>query len=780
MKEGTILKKTISNKIVFLIIYIIIFYFCLANEGLQSEKERIKAIDAEIHQLMKKKEQLEILKKNILSKNKISKTPLKTEKKKPKIALVLSGGGSKGAAHVGVLKVLEKYKIPIDLVVGTSMGSMIGGMYSIGYSSGEIENILLNTDSLKFDNNSNSGNNRNVSLSNANEEFEDERYPINLNVDNGMQLSLPKGFVSSQEFYFNLKNIFSRAEKIENFDQLPIQFRAISTDLQDGKEVVIDKGDMAMGILKSMSIPTIFEPVEDNGHFYVDGGVVNNFPVDIAMKMGADIVIAVDTTADPIIIDDKSSFITVLGQLSMYYGDVNTEFQKKLPTILIVPNVKDRSSIDFSDIKGIIDEGEKATLKYEKYLTDLSDSQKFSSIKENMLKDYKFIINDVTISENVSITLKKVMDLKPVKGNFLSKDEIEKWAKEISSLIFIDKVFYNIKDDNLYFDIREKKDVYIRASLEYTTNYGGSLTLLANFPQYSVWSQNYILRGEISRYPKISVGRFSYYDLNNIKIGTSFIFGYEKNPMFIYNRSDNVSTYTSNVFSGSMDVFTTLYKKSLIGMSLSYKKGSNKYFSGNRESSYFVKNFERMTSRAYLSIDTLNNKFFPTKGLFLYVEGMNDNNRNRGYKAISNFYFPVSEKVSVNVGASAGLLKGKHLHSDNLFRIGGSNNINERDQLPFFGLPDMGRYTNEFYIVNAGVQYKLNDSLYILGKYNIMSYESNDIFYQKNRKIYDNFIDGYGLGIGWNSVAGPVSFFITTNKDNKNSPLYEVRVDFSF
>lgn len=765
------------KKIIIGIICLSFCYFAF-SAGIQNVDSRIQAIDDEISKLMKEKKALEQMKGNVIkSENKIKVNKAakasSQNKERPKIALVLSGGGAKGAAHIGVLKVLEKHKVPVDYIVGTSIGSIVGGMYSVGYTPDEIEGVLLNLNFTELLSRKNARQRIDIS-----EKIEQEMYPFTLNIDKQSGITLPQGLWSNQNIYFELKEIFSRSEKIDDFDKLPIKFRAVTANLQDGSEVVLSNGDMALNVLKSMALPSIFEPVEDNGKYYIDGGVVNNFPVNTALSMGADIIIAVDITTDPLIIDEKSNIFTIISQISTYQGDRNTELQKKLASLLIIPDVKNHSMIDFANMEPLIKEGEKAAYEYESQIQALGDITAFDKIKEKALKEEPIFIENVILSGNETLTLKKVMALKPNKNSSFTKVDLNNWAKQIHSITYIEKVNYRVNNKTLYLDVKEKNDFNVKASLGYSSNYGGSLNILANIPNYGTFSTNYLIRGELSKYPKLNLGGVYYYDFNKFKVGATVDVGYEIDPLFIYNKEDNVSTYTSDRFRGSLVLFTTIFNNIIVGPKFEYDREKNRYDSGTRDGSYFNKTRNEVSGGGYFLFDKLDNKIFPTKGLRVHGEWTKYQSDYDIFNVGGIGAFPINNRLALSFGGSYGEVKGNKLRREKLFKIGGMQN--NMKNISFFGLPPMGVYTDKYYMGHVGVQYKLTDSIHLLGKYNLLAYESHDIKYQKDRKLNDNFIHGYGVGLGVSTFAGPISFFISNNKNKKNSVLFEARIGYFF
>ena len=208
----------------------------------------------------------------------------------PKIGLVLSGGGAKGAAHIGVLKVIEKNNIPINYIAGTSIGAYVGGLYALGYRVAEIEKIMLN---LPWDDSYSDFIPR-VLLSVNNKELNDQyNIALRLGFSDG-KFKSPSGLLLGQSAGSLLKYSTDVVAKFDSFDHLAIPYRAVASDLVSAKAVVLDKGSITQAMRASAAVPGVVEPVTIDGKLLVDGGITNNMPVDVVKAMGADIVIAVD------------------------------------------------------------------------------------------------------------------------------------------------------------------------------------------------------------------------------------------------------------------------------------------------------------------------------------------------------------------------------------------------------------------------------------------------------------------------------------------------------
>lgn len=767
------LKKIFSLTLFFL-------SFCYSfSEGVQSKDYKIEEINKVIEELKLQQMHLELMKEEIEKSNIDLSKKVNFSEQRPKIALVLSGGGAKGAAHIGVLKVLEKYQVPIDIIVGTSVGSIVGGMYSVGYSPDEIEKTVLN---LKF--NSLLTNSKDRNLKNIEEKIENDKYPFTMSIDKNLKLSFPMGILNGENIYLQLKDIFSRAENIKNFNELPIEYRAITTDLQTGKEVILSDGDLAIATFKSMAIPSFLEPIKDENKFYVDGGVVNNFPIDVALSLGADIIIAVDITAETSKINEKSNLVTILDKLATYNGNRKTETHKKLADLLIVPDVKDHDTIDFGNLNELVVAGEDAAEKYGYILANLSSPKDFKEIKDKALKEEPIQINKIKLEGNNILTLKKVNELKPsVKNRKFTKADLNDWTKKIYSVSYIERVFYEVNDDTVIFKVKEKDGINIRASLNYASNYGGSMNIAATVPNFGIWTRNYTIKAEASSFPKINFNNVTFYEVGKFKLLGGASIGYETDPLFIYKNGDKVSTYTTNKFIASLSFGTAISNSVVSGISLGYANNDNKYLSGDRNIYNFNENYQALFSSIYTYVDTLNERNFPSKGTVLRLEGFNSQDisgkeTNLGGGMFSaNFYTPLSEKFSVGFGVAGGKMRGEELPKSSLFRIGGLRS--SETAFSFVGLPMMGRYADEFYILRGGIQYKLTDTFHLLAKYNMLTYSSDSLPFQDNYSIGDRKYHGYGGGIGWNTFLGPISLFLSNNLDD-SSPLFEVYMGYTF
>lgn len=278
---------------------------------------------------------------------------------RPRIGLVLSGGGARGAAHVGVLKVLDELHVPIDAIAGTSMGAVVGGLYASGMSGREIEKVMTGVDwQDAFRDRP-----RRYDLS-FRRKLEDQDFLVQLPLGlRGGKFLLPRGLIQGQKLGLLLRQLTLAAARAPDFDHLPTPFRAVATDLETGKAVILDRGDLATAIRASVSAPGIFTPVEQNGRLLVDGGIAENLPIDVARAMNVDVLIVVDV-GFPLAKREKLGSVTSISN-QMLAILIRRDSERQRSTLgagdlLIDPALGDTSSFDFTRITTAIAQGEQA------------------------------------------------------------------------------------------------------------------------------------------------------------------------------------------------------------------------------------------------------------------------------------------------------------------------------------------------------------------------------------------------------------------------------------
>jgi len=370
---------------------------------------------------------------------------------RPKIALVLSGGGARGGAHVGVLRVLKANHIPIDMIVGTSMGSFVGGLYAAGMTSDAIEEMLTSTDwqhHIRAD-----YNRQDIPMRKKNIDYVYQgRLGFGINADN--DLVLPTGVLKRQPMLLKFMELTQNVRDIQDFDKLDIPYRAVATNIENGNAVVLKSGSLAKAIYASSSIPGGFQPIQINGIDLVDGGVSDNIPIQVARDMGADIIIAVDVSENFDKHLDVNSYFVVMGQLVKILMRKNANKSIQTLTskdILLTPDLKGFGGLDADKYAQIIQKGveitEKNALKLQKLRLNDAEYAKYQKKYRKKLQS-KFPIIDAIKIDNPTYLWDKSIRFKihQKEGMPLNLDVLRADLLHIYNMMIFDSVDYEVDE----------------------------------------------------------------------------------------------------------------------------------------------------------------------------------------------------------------------------------------------------------------------------------------------------------------------------------------------
>ncbi len=374
---------------------------------------------------------------------------------RPKIALVLSGGGAKGAAHLGVLKVLEEMRVPVDIVLGTSMGSYVAGMYALGYSADEVTQKTLQMDWNK-------GYQDKVTRQDLSLRKKVQADEFQLQTDIGLsdgKVKLPEGMYQGQGMAALLREATSNLPELRSFNELPLPYRAIATDMETVQPVVLDRGNLALVMQASMSIPGALKPVEIDNKLLADGGIVNNLPIDIALKMGADVIIAVDISDKLKPKSELNSAFGLVDQLTTFMTRSGTERQLSLlrpQDLLLTPEVSSYSVSDFSRMLEIVGRGESAANGMAKQLSTLSVSPEvYDEYQRNKLDrraqlsgQPAYYLDKIVIHNNSRLSDEVIKGMLQVEtGKVQTNENLEAGIERINALGTFERVTYQIDEE---------------------------------------------------------------------------------------------------------------------------------------------------------------------------------------------------------------------------------------------------------------------------------------------------------------------------------------------
>lgn len=400
---------------------------------------------------------------------------------RPKIGLALSGGGARGTAHIGILKALEEMEIPVDYIAGTSMGAIIGGMYASGYRADEIRKIVIEMD---WEGAMRDKPDRVLRTMRSKELEAQFLIPYRFGFNEG-EVQFPLGLVEGQHLDQVFHHILMPAVGIHDFDQLPIPFRAVATDLVSGEEVVLASGSLPNALRASMSVPGVFAPVTIDGRMLVDGGMANNLPVSVVREMGADIVIAVDISSPLLTEEQLKSVFSVSEQLTNFLTRRTTELQIDLlrdGDVLIVPDLAEFGSADFSASEEIVGRGYEAAEQTRSSLSVLGGKGQAIDVEKSFKPSDTYIVNFVEL-ENDSVLHDQIIQsrLAVETGRPLDLTALDESMDRIYSLDVFESVTYDLVQNDkgetgvvVQAEPRSWGPNYLQFGLELSSDFAGS------------------------------------------------------------------------------------------------------------------------------------------------------------------------------------------------------------------------------------------------------------------------------------------------------------------
>jgi len=753
-------------------------------------------------------------------------TLIYSQDKKPKVALVLSGGGAKGVAHIPILQVLDSLGIVPDLIVGTSMGSVVGGFYAMGYSGDSIATITNNVDWDELLGGA-------LSLYNVSveEKSEYKKYMVDFDWVEGRP-KVSSGILNDQ----NLREFFSTyaypVYDINKFDDLPIPYRAMTTDIVNGKEVVLKEGSISMAMRASMSIPTIFKPVSYKNTILIDGGVLNNFPTDIAKNLGADIIIGSDVGGGMEPKEKLEGLTSILFQASMLTSLKKNKANRELCDILInhVPNLTYTTG-DFGKSKEIFEQGKLATYQNMDSFKELAKKiKKFKQRPHNLPYKSKEVVIDSFTFKNISeanINLVKARaNLEPNKKYKVL--DIKNGINRAMGTQIFDQITSKpiIEGDNLKLQIQgvEKSRHQIKASLHYDNYRGVGLFLnytgrniIGKASRFLVSVDIAEQRGYRLQYQK-NFGKKKDWWLRSEVLGQdleqSFYYSGEVADEVDYNYFQIDNQFNKNINS----------LKSYYGIGLNYeitnvKPKNNPDIIDNvfLLKNYKFKNFEFYSHFMY---NNMNQVFFPTNGMVfnaklsrslyqdLDIEFSDDmiqdiQGSTNGFTKLNFEFekrFALHEKITGILGASMGFIFADNLkpHENSIFdfgfgglySLGGNVERPRKDDHIFPGLNEGELYVSQFMMINLGTQINVINRVYISPHFHIASvgFDNFDDYIKeafspngKWTKIEDpSKLMSAGITASYNSFLGPINFDLSwVNNINKVRFFISIGLEFN-
>ncbi len=749
-----------------------------------------------------------------------------SQNNKPKVALVLSGGGAKGVAHIPTLQILDSLGIVPDLIIGTSMGAVVGGFYSMGYSGDSIAVITkdANWDELL-------GGKVALSDISVEEKSEFNRYMVDFDWVEGKP-KVSSSILNDQNLREFLSIYARPVYRINDFDELPIPYRAMTTDIVNGNELLLDKGSIILAMRASMSIPSVFLPVPYNNTLLVDGGVLNNFPTDVAKAMGADVIIGSDVGGglDPKEKLDKMT--NLIFQTSMITSLKKNPENQKLCDILIdhTPNLT-YSTGDFNKSKMIYEEGKVAAYKNMDAFVALANKLKNYKQRDHTIPDVptKFIISDFVyknISEDNLDIVKSRANLIP--GKEYTVEEIKEGVNrtmgtELFSQITFSPIF---EEDKILLEIEgfEKSKLQTKGSIHFDTHRGVGLIINYTGRNLIGEASRFLVTLDIAEQPSFRVHYQNNFGNKKEWWWSSEVLGQSLTQEFYYEgvraeELDNNFFQIDNEFNKNINSLNSYVGLGLNYESTNYEPANKAEINGNifNMEKY---NFKNIEINVHFDYNTFNRVFFPTKGRFLYAEfsrslyhhvnfEFSDNSepdvigKTNGYSKFNFSFgqrFGLNEKITGILGVSAGFTFLDKLQTDDYsfidygtggaYFLGGNIIRPRKDTYVFKGLNSSELFVTQFMMLNLGLQANIFGDIMLTPHLNIASVGNTgfsdyikDAFSPKgNWQYFDeaSLLVSSGLTASYNSFLGPVNFDISwVNKINKVRIFFSIGIPLS-
>ena len=694
---------------------------------------------------------------------------------RPRIGLVLSGGGARGAAHVGVLKVIEELKVPIDVITGTSMGAIIGGLYASGMSAAEIEKALGEIDwhDVLHDD-------TNRSELTFRRKQEDQEFLVRSAVGfNDGEIDLPTGLLEGQKLLLVLKRLTLPVAGIGDFDELPIPFRAVATDISTGEAVVLGKGDLALAMRASASIPSVFSTVEMDGKLLVDGGVSDNLPVQVARDLGAEVLIVVDISTPLSSREQIVNALAVVDQLTTIMTRRNTERSLASLTerdILLVPDLGDITTTSFTRSMEAVPKGEAAARAQAARLAALGVSQADylawrrdhgrPAVQRAARLAFVRIDNDSRLSDEV---VAAHLDLRP--GAPLDLDHLQRAIGRLYGMDLFKSVTYTLVEEGgeagVIVHVKEKPwgPNYLQGGLRFQGdwNSGSSFNVGASYTRTAINPLGGEFRAivEVGESQRLFGEFYQPLSVRHPWFVNPFV-EFHRFPIGFYQDGEEIASYHLSRIRLALEAGKELGNWGELRLGYRYAHGELDRRIGSPE--YPEGRFHEGMLFVQLAVDTLDNLYFPTRGrrgelrYSWYDDALGGDD---SFQQLSGFW-----TQAAGLGRNTLLLHGRfgYTFDDDaalygLHFLGGFLNLSGFDRYELAGQHLLYGY--------LGFQRRLDEDsivpIYLGG-----TLEAGNVW-QRSEEIGDDWLLASSLYLGLDTYIGPLYLGFTLAEEGHNT-----------
>lgn len=701
------------------------------------------------------------------------------QKERPKIGVTLSGGGAKGLAHIGILKALDSAGIKVDYITGTSMGSIIGGLYAVGYSAVELEKIARKADWDEVISNQSSL--RGIVME---EKEEYSKYAVELPwVNNAFRL--PSGVVEGEELWLKFSELFFPVYNIKDFGQFSIPFKCITADIETGEAVVLDSGEIITAVRSSMAIPSLFTAIEHNGKRLIDGGVVRNFPVRDVKEMGADFIIGsrVATGLQPK--EKVNNALQILLQIVFFKEAATSREDISLCDIYIPMPLENYTAASFSKAHELLEfgleEGRKLYPRFKALADSLNNIYGEEYIEKNRLPKVDSIyIGEIEVNGLHKTTkdfFEHMMGFET--GRYYNADKIGKMVRRVFGTRYYNRIIYALEPQpngavKIVFDVVENPTTFAKLGIHYN-NFTG-ISLIGNLTSRNFFlphsrsmislnvGENFRARAEHLQY----LGRGKRVALI---LGTQ----YDKIDFNTYDDFMVDGVYGTQLFKSDVKFQFSANRKFTVGAGTRYEWVN--YTPSIRSAFEISGKNEYVTTYGYFAVNTLNKAVYPQRGIkiegelgWVYNQSPEVLFFNNGapitdpdsteisfndyHRAILNaeVYTPLTSKVTFAALFQGGINFEYNRSILNDFIVGGLTKT-IRNQVLFGGLEENSINSSGVAALQLGLRYEMYNNFYLMGKVNGLVNEFIDF---ENQLKKPTFLSGYSLGFAYNFALGPL------------------------
>ena len=715
-----------------------------------------------------------------------------------KVGLVLSGGGAKGMAHIGALKVIEEAGVKIDYIGGTSMGAIVGALYASGYSATQLDSIFRNIDFTKL-----ISDDLPRGVKTFYEKEDSERYAIKLPFDN-FKIAIPQAFSGGQNIYHELVKHLYHVKDVNDFSELPIPFICIATNVETGEQVNLESGYLPEAIMASGTLPSLFEPFTIEEKVLIDGGVVNNYPIEEVKRMGADIIIGVDVQHG---LRDRNALLSateILLQINNF-RTAEDMVEKSLQTdIYIKPDMSKYSVMDFDLEDEIITMGENAAMvKFEELKKVASGHSNYESELEPIAPVDSLLVNRLIIrGDNESYTRGYVKGKLRFKlGDKTTFDKLQRGISNLAATGNFKTIRYGLLSDGDGEDLILKLDetqnkTFLKVGAHYDDLYNSAAII-------NLTRKNFIFDDDVASFDLILGDNVRYNLQYYIDKGFYWSFGvnsrfndFEKEIDFNLIESNFEVPPGTNINNLNMDVLdltNQVYLQTVWQEEFAFSLGVEHKFlrystrtlgalaennpqpNATAERTYFEKS-SYYSAYGKLKLDTYDDKYFPTRGLYfdgdfhLYVlsSDFNDNFKEFSIaKARMGTAFPLFENLSLNLETEGGFKLGTSSITTFDFVLGGYGNNLINNFMPFIGYDFLSLPGNSYVKAYGRLDFEIAPKNHVMFIANFANVD--DDLFRTGEWFTDPDYSGYGISYGLESFMGPLQVMYSWSPEGNSN-----------